>query len=67
MEVQKTIKINPANFVKNRQIRLAKFTNKYIGKNGQGQELGRFMSLEAVLLNAEDDIEMLRLGFYDSK
>jgi hypothetical protein len=52
------------NFIKSRHSRLERFAKKYVPKNG-GEPMGAFMSLEAVLDNADTDIELIKLGFYD--
>jgi len=52
--------------IKSRIARLTRFANKFVtGKQG-GEVLGRFMSLEAVLDNADTDIELIRLGYFDT-
>ena len=52
------------NTLKARHERLERFNKKYVG--GEGEPFGYFMSLEAVLDNADTDVELIKLGFFDS-
>lgn len=48
------------NLINERRKRLKRFANKY-GQTEDG--LQRFLSLEAILQNVQDDLELVKLGF----